>query len=197
MPADPRIDEYIADAEPFARPILRAIRAAVHAGCPGAVETIKWQFPFFDYKGPLCTMGAFKAHARFVFWKAQPLAAGDPSAAAAIVALKRVTAVSDLPPKADLVSLVRAAARLNDLGVKGPIADRSTKKADPKPSPELLAALAGTPAARRVFEALPPSHKREYLEWIASAKRAATRDGRIARAVAQLASGQSLNARYR
>ena len=46
-------------------------------------------------------------------------------------------------------------------------------------------------------EALPPSHKREYLEWIASAKRAATRDGRIARAVAQLASGQSLNARYR
>jgi hypothetical protein len=196
MSADPRIDEYIADAEPFARPILKAFRAAVHAGCPEAVETIKWQFPFFDYKGPLCTMAAFKAHVRLVFWNSQPLAAGNPAAAVAVVALKRVTALDQLPKKADLVALVKAAVVLNDLGVKGPIARRKDKKADPRPSPEFLAALAKAPNARKAFEAFPPSHKREYIEWIDGAKRQETRARRIAQAIEQLRAGKSMNWKY-
>jgi len=178
MSTDPRIDEYIADAEPFARPILKAIRAAVHAGCPGAAETMKWQFPFFDYKGPLCTMGAFKAHVRFVFWKAQPLAAADPAAAVAVVKLKRLTSADELPKKSEMVALVKAAAVLNDLGVKGPIARRKDKS-DPRPSAEFLAALAKAPRARKAFEAFPPSHKREYIQWIDGAKRQETRARRI------------------
>lgn len=186
MPTDPRIDEYIADAEPFARPILKAIRAAVHAACPSAAETIKWQFPFFDYKGPLCTMGAFKAHVRFVFWKSQPLAASDPAAAVAIVKLKRMATVDELPTKAELVALVKAAVALNDLGAKGPIAARATKRSDPKPSPELLAALAKAPRARKAFDALPPSHQREHLRWIGEAKRVATRERRIAQTIQTL-----------
>jgi hypothetical protein len=197
MPSDPRIDEYIADAEPFARPILKAIRAAVHAGCPQAAETIKWQFPFFDYKGPLCTMGAFKSHVRFVFWKSQPLAASDPAAAVAIVKLKRVTSADELPAKAELVALVKAAVVLNDLGVKGPIAARATRKAEPRPSPEFLAALARSAKARKAYDTLPPSHKREYLEWIDGAKRPETRARRITQAIEQIQDGKDLNWKYR
>jgi hypothetical protein len=196
MSADPRIDEYIADAEPFARPILKAIRAAVRAGCPQATETIKWQLPFFDYKGPLCTMGAFKAHVRFVFWKSQPLAASDPAAAVTIVKLKRITSADELPKKADLVALVKAAMALNDLGVRGPIAARATKKSDPKPSPELLAALAKAPKARKAYDAFPPSHKREYIEWIDSAKKADTRARRIAQAIEQMQEGKGRHWKY-
>ena len=66
---DPRIDAYIAKAQPFARPILARIRKAVHAGCPDVVETIKWSVPAFEYKGPLCGMAAFKAHCLMGFWK--------------------------------------------------------------------------------------------------------------------------------
>lgn len=183
---DARIDEYIADAEPFARPILRQIRAAVHASCPAIVETIKWQFPFFDYKGPLCTVGAFKAHARFVFWKSQPLAAASPEAALAIERLKRMTSVDDLPERAALVALVKAAVDLNDRGVKGPIADRAGKSAVLKPSSELLAAFARAPKARKAFDALPPSHQREYLQWIAGAKRTETRARRIDQTIVKL-----------
>jgi len=47
---DPRIDAYIAKAQPFAKPILERIRRAVHAGCPGVAETIKWGMPAFEYK---------------------------------------------------------------------------------------------------------------------------------------------------
>jgi hypothetical protein len=183
---DPRIDEYIADAEPFARPILKKIRAAVHAGCPAAAETIKWQFPFFDYKGPLCTMGAFRAHARFVFWKSEALAASSPEAALAIDRLKRMTSTDDLPDRQALVALVKAAVDLNDRGVKGPIARRADRLAAPAPSPELLAALAKAPRARQAFDALPPSHRREHLRWIGEAKRAETRARRIDQTIATL-----------
>lgn len=67
---DPRVDAYIAKARPFARPILKRIRKAVHTGCPGVTETIKWSMPAFDYKGPLVGMAAFKAHCALAFWKA-------------------------------------------------------------------------------------------------------------------------------
>ena len=70
---DPRVDAYIKKAQPFARPILKHLRKIVHAGCPNCEESIKWQSPFFDYKGPVCFMAAFKQHAVFGFWKGKLL----------------------------------------------------------------------------------------------------------------------------
>ena len=43
-------------------------------------------------------------------------------------------------------------------------------------------ALADTPLGEKVFCALPPTHKREYLRWIYQAKRATTRERRIGQA---------------
>ena len=62
---DSRVDAYIAMAAPFARPILVHLRTAVHAGCPAVVETIKWGHPYFERKGVLCSMAAFKSHCEF------------------------------------------------------------------------------------------------------------------------------------
>jgi uncharacterized protein YdhG (YjbR/CyaY superfamily) len=39
----PRVDEYIARAPAFAKPILVEIRERVHAACPDVEETIKWR----------------------------------------------------------------------------------------------------------------------------------------------------------
>src|ERR1700741_5134526 len=66
---DPRVDAYIAKSADFAKPILKHLRKIVHAGCPEAVEIIKWSMPHFDYKGVMCGMGAFKEHCSFGFWK--------------------------------------------------------------------------------------------------------------------------------
>jgi uncharacterized protein YdeI (YjbR/CyaY-like superfamily) len=41
-------------------------------------------------------------------------------------------------------------------------------------------------AARKAFEALPPSHRREYVEWIASAKKDETRERRAASTIERL-----------
>jgi Bacteriocin-protection, YdeI or OmpD-Associated/Domain of unknown function (DUF1905) len=51
---------------------------------------------------------------------------------------------------------------------------------------ELMAALAENPAARAAYEALPPSHRREYAKWIGEAKQAETRAQRADKMVRRL-----------
>jgi len=47
-----------------------------------------------------------------------------------------------------------------------------------------------------VFEGFSASCKREYIEWIAEAKREETRDKRIAQAVEWIAEGKQRNWKY-
>jgi uncharacterized protein YdeI (YjbR/CyaY-like superfamily) len=46
--------------------------------------------------------------------------------------------------------------------------------------------LAAAPDAAAVFEALPPSHRREYVQWVAEAKNPETRLSRAEKAVTRL-----------
>src|SRR5689334_7042262 len=93
---DRRVDAYIKNAAPFARPILNYIRRAVHAGCPDVEETIKWSFPHFDYKGILCGMAAFNEHCALGFWKAK-LIVGYNRTEAGMGQFGRITSLKDLP----------------------------------------------------------------------------------------------------
>jgi CRP-like cAMP-binding protein len=60
------------------------------------------------------------------------------------------------------------------------------------PPEELADALAGDPAAAQAFERLSYSHQREYAEWVAEAKQAATRRRRAAKAVEMITQGRPL-----
>ena len=60
---DPRVDDYIASAEDFARPLLERLRKAFHRGSPQASETIKWGVPCFELEGRILGgVAAFKEH---------------------------------------------------------------------------------------------------------------------------------------
>jgi len=70
-------------------------------------------------------------------------------------------------------------------------------KADvPRPVPdvpaELVEALARNKTAQRHFDALAPSHRKQYIGWIAGAKREVTRAKRAAEAVQRLAGNEKL-----
>jgi uncharacterized protein YdeI (YjbR/CyaY-like superfamily) len=52
--------------------------------------------------------------------------------------------------------------------------------------PELAAALEADPQAAQRFERLPPSHKKQYIYWVASAKRAETRQKRAEQTLTML-----------
>jgi hypothetical protein len=196
MPStDPRIDAYIAKSAEFARPILTHLRAVVHEGCPDVQETMKWSMPFFDYHGPLCNMSAFKAHVGFGFWKGALVVgrgAGDDERA--MGQFGRITSLKDLPPKKELVALVKKAAKLNDEGVKVP--RKPAKRAELPVPAELAAALAKNRKARAIFDAFPPSHRREYNDWVGEAKREETRAARAAQAIEWIAEGKSRNWKY-
>lgn len=197
MPStDPRVDAYIKNAAPFARPILTHLRAVVHQSCPEVVETMKWSFPHFDYKGIFCGMAAFKAHCTFGFWKHTLLVEQLPAVdSKGMGQFGRITAVDDLPSAAVLARVIKAAARLNDAGVKVP-----RKKAAPKPPIKppayFVAALKKNKKARAAFDAFPPSHRREYLEWITEAKTEETRSRRLTQALEWIADGKSRNWKY-
>jgi Bacteriocin-protection, YdeI or OmpD-Associated/Domain of unknown function (DUF1905) len=57
--------------------------------------------------------------------------------------------------------------------------------------PALAAALDSDPEARRAFDALAYTHRKEYARWIAEAKRDQTRERRVAQAVEMIRSGQT------
>jgi uncharacterized protein YdeI (YjbR/CyaY-like superfamily) len=190
---DRRVDAYIEKSAPFARPILTHLREVVHAACPEVEETMKWSMPAFDYKGPLCGMAAFKQHCTFGFWKS-PLIVEDPSDEA-MGQLGRITSLDDLPAKRTLTAWVRTAKKLNDERVKAPRAPRP-RKVEVRVPADLKKALAGNARARAAFERFPPSHRREYVEWIEEAKRAETRARRLATAVEWMAEGKPRNWKY-
>jgi uncharacterized protein YdeI (YjbR/CyaY-like superfamily) len=88
---------------------------------------------------------------------------------------------------------LKAAGRLAPAGLKRPPTARSGDAPAPRPVPTyVLTALAADPLARARFEALPPSHRRQYLAWIDSAKREETRRRRLEQAVQMLSAGKRL-----
>lgn len=192
-------DRYIANAAPFARPILEKIREAFHAASPGVNETIKWRAPHFERSGILGSLGAFKQHVTWVFWKGKlmkdPERLIQPMGESGALGGIKFRNVSELPSKKTMIAYVREAIRLNEEGVAAP---RPARKAAPplEVPPALKAALARNTKARATFDSLPPSHRREYIEWIAEAKREATRDRRVATAIEWMAEGKAMNWKY-
>ena len=196
MAKDARIDAYVANSPEFARPILEHFREVVHAACPRVVETIKWGHPSFEHGGPLCGMAAFKQHCRIGFPKGALLDEGGlEKLDANMGAYMHVTTVKDLPSRAVLSRMVQQAASLNEQGVRAPRADRSPKPEIAMPD-DLTAALKKNRKALTAFEAFPPSHRREYVEWITGAKREETRQKRLATAISQIAEGKPQNWKY-
>ena len=192
---DPRVDTYIRAASDYAKPILNYFREVVHSSVPTVQETMKWSFPHFDYNGMLCSMAAFKSHCAIGFWKGELVFEELPEEREAMGHLGKITSVEDLPPRKELIRLLKKAARLNDEGIKRPMKPRTEKPPVETPD-DMLAALKKNKKASTAYEAFSPSHKREYVEWIAEAKSAPTRKKRLDQAVEWIAEGKSRNWKY-
>jgi uncharacterized protein YdeI (YjbR/CyaY-like superfamily) len=192
---DPRVDAYIDRAAEFAQPILRHLRAVVHAACPEVEETFKWSFPVFMHHGMLCSMAAFKQHASFGFWKASLILGQDAGKTKeAMGQFGRLASVKDLPSKRVLAGYIKEAMKLNEDGVQ-PVRSR-TPKPPPRVPADLAAALKQHPRAAAAFKKFPPSHQREYIEWITEAKTDATRQKRLAQTIEWAADGKPRNWKY-
>ncbi len=202
---NPKVDAYVSKAQPFAQPILEHLRELMHKGCPGVEETIKWSRPFFQYRGVILgNMSAFKEHCSFGFWGEE---IGAVLREAGVLerdgmgSLGRITSVAGLPSNKQMLEWIRQAAAFVDSGqYTSPIAARHKVAKAPKPSletpAEFTAALKRNKKAAAVFTAFSPSCQREYVEWIAEAKRPETRDKRVQTAIEWIAEGKQRNWKY-
>lgn len=195
MSNDPRIDAYIAKAQPFARSILEHVRVRVHAAVPDIEETVKWSMPAFTLGGKIVLItAAFKAHLALNFWRGQELR-GAQADADAMGQFGKIRSLGDLPSDDELDRLIREAAAL----ASSAPAPRKTKHA-PRPAPtlhpEFAAALDKAPTARATLDGFPPSAQRDYFEWIGEAKQDATRQKRIATAIEWLGEGKRRHWKY-
>ena len=149
---------------------------------------MKWNSPFFVHQGILMAMPAFKRHCALIFWKGKFILGRDRAK------YRRLTSLADLPPDKILLGYIRKAVELNETGIEVP---RPKAKKEVVVPGYFRAALRKSPRALATFEKFSPSHRREYVEWITSAKLKETRTRRIDNALKALVQGKSHNAQYR
>ncbi len=212
--SDPRVDAYIEKAAPFARPILERIRHDFHQASARIEEDIKWGCPAFVHEGIVGGMAAFKKHVAFGFWRADELP--DPAdlfggKGGGSLFTAKVFDHKELLTSRVLQGYVKRAVARNaeaakeakpgaKAGARKPAKKKGSRKKAAKPAPvapaDLAAALKRNAKARRTFESFPPSAKRDYVEWITTAKRDETRAKRLATTLEWLAEGKRKNWKY-
>ncbi|MGY4539067.1 hypothetical protein ACVW0P_003493 [Mucilaginibacter sp. UYNi724] len=200
---DARVDAYIEKSVDFAKPILNHLRGLVHRASPQITETMKWSAPFFEYKGVLCFMMAFKQHAGFGFWKADTLP--DPHGLIKdegnAGSIGKLTTLADLPNDDILIWYIRQAMELKN----APSATIATPKVRKEPATTgvvatpgyLIDLLADNTQAAEYFDNFSPSQKKEYITWFEEAKTEATRDKRLAEGMAWIAEGKTRHWKYK
>ncbi len=202
MPSkDARIDVYISKSADFAQPILNHLREVIHKACPEVKETIKWNFPHFEYKDEiLCSFAAFKGHCSFTFWKASIMQ--DPENILLLMGetgmgnFGRITSLSELPPDIILITYIKQATKLNEEGIKPAAKKKSPRDRDIETPADLEAALKQNTKAFNIFTSFSYSHKKEYIEWINEAKRPETRSRRIRQTIEWVSEGKGRNWKY-
>jgi uncharacterized protein YdeI (YjbR/CyaY-like superfamily) len=198
---DPRIDAYIKKSQEFARPVLIHIRDLVHNACPDVSETIKWGMPYFDYKGPLCSMASFNAHCAFGFWKGK-LLKGMPKHVqkvgdTAMGQFGRIKSQKNLPADSIMLNLIRQAKKLNDDGVKITPAGKTAGQTKKLEIPDyFISAVRENKKALATFEGFSYTNKKDYVEWVTDAKTEETRNSRIKTSVEWMSEGKPRNWKY-
>ncbi len=199
---NPAVDAYIAKSADFAQPILRHVRKLMHKGCPRIEETIKWGVPAFEREGIVAMMAAFKRHVAFGFWSEKLIREKlgreaervFPKDAKLGMGGRRYLSRAELPPDAAILRAVKMAVALNESGER-PVRVRK-RKPPPKAPRYLAAALKKNAKARTTWSRLTPGQQREYVEWLAEARREETRARRLAETLALLAAGKTRHWKY-
>ncbi|HVU16193.1 MAG TPA: YdeI/OmpD-associated family protein [Candidatus Didemnitutus sp.] len=197
---DPRVDDYITRAQPFAQPILRHLRKLVHAACPDVEETIKWNHVSFLHQGQILAMsGAFKEHLTFGFWHKdmEPILVRDgfqPGNAMGLMG--RIASFDDLPADRKMIGYIKAAVDLQASGKPARERPKPGPKAPLRVPPALTTALKKNKKAAAAWDKFSYSHRKEYVEWLTEAKRDETKAARLATTLEWLAEGKSRNWKY-
>ncbi|WP_316803859.1 YdeI/OmpD-associated family protein [Pedobacter nototheniae] len=194
-----QIDQYIVNAAEFAIPILTHLRKLVHQADARVEEKIKWGMPFFDFKGTVCHMAAFKNHCAFGFWKGAIMEDHYKifkERTEAMGWLGQIRSFSDLPADEIIIAYIQQAIQLNEEGKKLPPKPKTIKTEVIVPQ-YFLEELQKDPVALSVFQNFSPSNKKEYVAWLEEAKTETTKQKRLETAVEWIGEGKTRMWKYK
>ncbi|MGB5721798.1 MAG: DUF1801 domain-containing protein [Woeseiaceae bacterium] len=162
-------------------------------------EEIKWGAPCYTYNGKnVVGIGGFKSY--FGLWFYQGALLSDDSKVLINAqegktrALRqwRMTSIKEIKPTV-IKRYVKEAISLIESGQE----IRAKRNAPLEVPAELQKALRRTKGATAAFRQLRPGLRREYAEYIASAKRDDTKRNRVEKILPMISAGIGLNDRYR
>lgn len=190
-----RVIEYISKAKPEFQTILNTLRDTLLSGEYGLEEDWKWNAPNYGHKGMVCWLAHFKGHVGLNFFKGSLIEDKhnlyDDACMDKGNRMIKFLSIDDVETS-KLAHYIFEAVRLNIDDIK--VAKKEIKNDIPA---DLDSALASAPSsALDFFNSLAPSYKRDYIEWITSAKRESTRLKRLATTIKWLSEGKRKNWKY-
>lgn len=188
------IDKGISELEPFAQLICKRLRQLILSADPEIIEDWKWG-PNYYLNGMICGYWGFKKHVSFVFFQGSLLKDKKK------ILLEnpgnvhnrhiKFTDVKQIDDKVILEYLFEAIDN-NRKGLK--IIETKDKTIVTPTDVEKAFKKAKVLA---YFDSLAFSHRKEYIQWIESAKKVETRTKRIEQAIEKLQDKQGLNDKYK
>ena len=195
-----QVDQYIIKASEFAIPILDHLRNLIHKADARIEEKIKWGMPFFDFKGSVCHIAAFKNHCVFGFWKGSLL--NDElnifkAHGSAMGSLGKIKSFKDLPADEVLIAYIQQAIKLNEDHIKLPQKPKLLGQQEIEVPVYFIEALQDNPRAMAVFQNFSPSSKKDYILWLQEAKTETTKQKRLATAMEWIGDGKTRMWKYK
>jgi hypothetical protein len=186
--------KYIEEMPDFSKAICKKLRSIILKADKDLVEDWKWG-PNYSLNGMVCGYGAFKEHVKFTFFNGAGMKNAekvfnhcvDNEFSRSI----KYTDIIVIDEKA-VLALVKDSIAVNKKGFKREVKDKAVEV-----PADLQKALAKNKAALQFFEALTYGYKKDYVEWVTTAKREETRLDRIGKVVAQCAEGRRMNDKYK
>lgn len=188
------IDEGIFEMEPFAQVICKRLRKLILSSDPEMVEDWKWG-PNYYLNGMVCGFWGFKNHVTFTYFqgallkdKKKLLSANDGNVHNRHI---KFTDAKQINEK-DILELLFQAIDNNKKGLKLIVTKDKTIEI-----PADVLKLFKKEKVLIYFESLAFSHRKEYIQWIESAKKEETRTKRIQQAIEKLQDKQMMHDKYK
>lgn len=189
------IDEYISKKSEKDQQMLNKLREIILSTDDRIVEDWKWGAPNFNYKGLISWLVAFKKDVGMNFYKGTliedkyKLFVEDKTDEKG----NRIIKFSSLEEidEEKIKYYINQAVLLNEKDIKV-----EKKKVIVEVPDDFQEVLNKNPQAKEAFESFSASHQRDYTEWITEAKREATRENRITKALGLLEEGKHLHWKY-
>ena len=195
------VEAYLANLSAFAKPVVDKLREIILTTAPQLDEAIRWNAPSYKGKLLVCGFTAFQKHVALTFWRGAELT--DPKnllingQGRTAMRTMKITALEQVDEKM-IRSWVKEAVKLDESG--GTVVSRPVEKPPEPVIPESLSkalAMKKNARAKATFDNLTAFGRREYCDWISSAKKEETLKLRVAKSLEKLLDGEGLNDTYR